>query len=106
MFSLYIFFLSYNDLRILRQSPRVLVAGQAEIVKYATGCDILLPSTTTITQLSAKETLKPKKRKSKKSNYNNRIATIKALQNDMKLGTVIKFSENLEIDVLVIQEVR
>ena len=39
--------------------------------------------------------------------YNNRIATINVpvLQNDMKLGTVIKFEGDMGIDVLVIQEV-
>ena len=78
-----------------QQGTRPSVVCQAEVEKYATGCDGLSPSTTT-------------------SGYKNslmkniRIATInlRTLQDDIKLATVIKATSNLGIAVLAIQELR
>ena len=90
---------------------RTSVVCQAEVEKYATGCDGLSPSTTTpgykdsLVNGPNREDTSTEGRNRKK---NIRIATIniRTLQDDIKLATVIKATSKLGIDILAIQESR
>ena len=110
--------------RVGQQGTRPSVTGQAEVEKYATGCDSLSLSTTT--SGTRKHPLKhnnagdaqridkvkssiTESKKTKTSSHNNiRIATInvRTLQDDIKMALIVKATAELEIDILAMQEVR
>lgn len=88
------------------QGPRPSVSSQAEVEKCVTGCDGLSPSTTTSGTRTELSTASPN---CKQIQYNNlKIATInvRTLQDDIKLATVIKTAEDLQLDILALQETR
>ena len=78
---------------------------QAEVEKYVTGCDDLSPST----KRTGTKTQSEAGAASSKLQYNNiKIATInvRTLQDDIKLASVVKAAQDLQIDVLAMQETR
>ena len=94
-----------------QQGTRPSVVCQAEVKKYATGCDGMSPSTTapgyknSLVTGPNREDTSTKERTRKKT---IRIATIniRTLQDDIKLATVIKATSKSGIDVLAMQESR
>ena len=103
------------------QGTRPSVTSQAEVAKYATGCDGLSPSS--ITSGTRNQILTVNNNNNKKNGNNSksdnsnrkkhninkiRISTInvRTLQDDMKLATAIKSAEHLGMDILAMQEVR
>ena len=95
------------DRRADYQGSRPSAVHQAEVEKYATGCDGLSPSTSiTGTRTDLRTAVIPV---SKKLQYNNiKIATInvRTLQDEIKIATTIQAAAKLKIDVLAMQETR
>ena len=92
-----------------QQGTRPSIVCQAEVEKYATGCDGLLPSTTTpgyknslVTGPNREDT--STKGRTRKKNIRIPTINIRTLQDDIKLATVIKATSKLGIDVLAMQE--
>ena len=80
------------------QGTRPSVVSQAGVDKFATGCDSLSLSTITSGYKNTKESVKFKTKTLR--------IKVRTLQEDIKLATIIKVTESLNIDVLALQEVR
>ena len=83
------------------QGTRPSVVSQAGVDKFATGCDSLSLSTITSGYKNTKDSVKSKTKRLRIASIN-----VRTLQEDIKLATIIKVTESLNIDVLALQEVR
>ena len=80
---------------------------QAEVEKFATGCNGLSPlSRRTGTRFQSNTAAVPPSRKIQYSTVKTATINVRTLQDDIKLACIIKAAQDLQIDILCMQETR